>query len=464
VKPILVIQMQRMGDLILSFPLFLWLERSFPGTPIWVMAEPMFSGPLAPLSPAVRYFGFHQAAELKDHSFSLVINLSHRPESMELAGSLDCEELLGGYSRDGVTRINGVWQEYRTSLTHNNRHNRFHWAELNSLDVIPRKIMASTQWPEARRMPEQTNRVGLFLGASEADKRPAAMFWAQLIACLEKLGMAPMLLGGPSEVVLGKEVQRLARRPVASACGTLRLEQLAMLGQSLALVITPDTGPMHLSAWTGLRTINLSMGPVHAWETGPYQPGHLVMRAAYSCVGCWKCRYDAPRCHGPFAPERVARVAEEFRYGRHDRLRGMRLPGLDLSLSGRGQGHYVLEPLVPRQTCTALIGQYWQTFWLHAFAQASELACVEASRAIFAVNPSLIKLMIRHSLALLFNISRLAQRPEEFRSATLLRVSPALQPLASYLETHLTNHDLSSVALKRAVGLVELHLLILRSA
>ena len=38
-KPILVIQMQRMGDLILSFPLFLWLMRRYPGHPLWIRSE-----------------------------------------------------------------------------------------------------------------------------------------------------------------------------------------------------------------------------------------------------------------------------------------------------------------------------------------------------------------------------------------------------------------------------------------
>ncbi|WP_348981287.1 hypothetical protein [Salidesulfovibrio onnuriiensis] len=50
-KPVLVLQMQRMGDLILSFPLFLWLERAFPGHPVWVVAEEGFYKPLMPLAP-----------------------------------------------------------------------------------------------------------------------------------------------------------------------------------------------------------------------------------------------------------------------------------------------------------------------------------------------------------------------------------------------------------------------------
>ncbi|MDP3428767.1 MAG: glycosyltransferase family 9 protein, partial [Desulfomicrobium sp.] len=284
-KPILVIQMQRMGDLILSFPLFLWLERVFPGHRVWVMAEPAFARPLMRLSPQVRYLDYAHGDELRAEAFHLVINLSHRPESMTLAGSLRSEKLVGGYIRDGVTRIAGDWQEYRLSLTNNNRHNHFHWADLNALDVVPLQTLAATRWPEPRVMPREVRQVGLFLGASEPDKRPTAVFWAALVKELERRALVPVLLGGPAEIALCREVQRLAARPVASACGSLGLDRFAMFGQNLAAMITPDTGPMHLAAWSGLMVLNLSMGPVHAFETGPYQPGHVVLRSARDCVG-----------------------------------------------------------------------------------------------------------------------------------------------------------------------------------
>ena len=75
-------------------------------------------------------------------------------------------------------RVAGAWQKYRMSLVHNNRHNRFHWADMNALDVIPAPVMAGTRWPEPRCMPPDVRRVGLFLGASAAEKRPSASFWA----------------------------------------------------------------------------------------------------------------------------------------------------------------------------------------------------------------------------------------------------------------------------------------------
>lgn len=457
-KPILVIQMQRMGDLILSFPLFLWLERTFPRHPIWVMAEPQFAAPLARLSPMVRYLGGAQRGQVDREKFFLVINLSHRPESRDLAGRLDTEALVGGYTRGGVTRIAGDWQEYRASLTHNNRHNRFHWADLNALDVIPLPTMAGTRWPAPRIMPVSLRKIGLFLGASEPGKHPTARFWADLVRELERRHWIPVLLGGPAEKALGREVQSLAGHAVASACGTLGLDQFALFGQSLAAMITPDTGPMHLAAWSGLRVLNLSMGPVHAWETGPYQPGHVVLRAARDCVGCWQCRFGRPRCHDPFAPSRVARILEAMLKQESRDLAGLTPPGLEILRSGRaGRGLYDLASFCPRARASHSLGVYWQAFWLHALGLGQETACRHAAAGLRDRHEGLVQSMIRASLAVLRNLSSAPAEPDAY-VAGWAHVSPALRPLSGYAATHLANHDFSPASLRRVVELAEQHL------
>lgn len=47
--PVLVLQLQRMGDLILTFPLLSRLKQRWPGHPVWVVAEPQFFRELMPL-------------------------------------------------------------------------------------------------------------------------------------------------------------------------------------------------------------------------------------------------------------------------------------------------------------------------------------------------------------------------------------------------------------------------------
>ena len=368
-KPILVLQMQRMGDLILSFPLFLWLQRQYPDTPVWVAAEQTFSTPLMPVSPQVRFISWSDTSALRNQSFTTILNLSIRPEAAELAGQLASETKLGPVMDRGVLRVLGPWQLYRTGIVKNNYYNRFHWADLNALDMVELERMGSTRFDEPRQLDPGATKVGLFLGASDTAKRPDAAFWAELVRELLGRGLRPVLFGGPGEVELGAEVARLAQVPVLNLCGKLGLDELSIAGQTLALFITPDTGPMHLAAWTGLRCLNLSMGNVNPWETGPYAPGHYVLRADMDCAkGCWTCDQKSLLCHDPVVASRVAGLAGRIVAGDGpDKLGKMRLPGLALFRTGRdSHGLHALDRLdaaIP--DATDRLSRFWQEWFGH---------------------------------------------------------------------------------------------------
>lgn len=299
--PILVLQMQRMGDLVLTFPLLLWLSRCYPGHPLHVVAEESFSSPLLPVSPPAAYVSWSDAASgaLDGQHYRLVVNLSIRREAARLAGRLSADGVLGPVlGADGALRVRGAWQLYRASLVQNNRHNRLHWADLNALDIVPFSATQNTHFALPREPQEHNARsVGVFVGASEPGKRPDAAFYAGLLRELLDRGLRPVLLGGPGDVPVAAEVRALFDHPALDLVGKLTLAELVAAGASLSLLITPDTGPMHVAAWTGLKTLNLSVGNVNPWETGPYQPGHLVLRSGASCAhGCWACGQKSALC------------------------------------------------------------------------------------------------------------------------------------------------------------------------
>ena len=119
--PILVLQMQRMGDLLLSFPLLARLRGQYPDNPIWVTGEELFFKPLMELSPTATYFNYQNAPVAPGLKFHLVVNLSHRPEAAALAGKAETEELVGPYlDKQGALRLRGDYQLDRASLPHNN--------------------------------------------------------------------------------------------------------------------------------------------------------------------------------------------------------------------------------------------------------------------------------------------------------------------------------------------------------
>lgn len=454
--PNLVIQLQRMGDLVLSFPLISWLARLEPDHPVWVVAEPSFSDALMPLAPDAVFFPPEAAARLEqDVSFHRVINLSHRPDAARLAGSVRSESLLGAWSRGDETRVRGAWSLYRASLVHNNRHNRLHWADLDALDAVDPHVLRRSVWPEPRR--PEGGRVGLFVGASETAKRPDPLFWATLAERLLRRGHRPVFLGGTAEAASGEKAARLAGLPLANLCGRFRLDELVRFMRELDLLVTPDTGPMHVGAWAGALTLNLSMGPVNAWETAPFPPGHFVLRPSASCTGCWRCtRPDnagEPPCKKPFVPERVASLV-------HALLRGdphlPALPGLHLLQTRRSsQGLFDLTLpsgellLSPR----AALGEFWKQWFLDRLGGPPG-RLEDARRQLAATHPvgsELLRKALPRFQARVAGVLRSRALPSDFWR----QAPPLLRPLSGYLQMDLENSDFSREAWRHALESME---------
>ena len=447
-KPILVIQMQRMGDLIMTFPLLLWLARRFPGREIIVVAEPRFYRDLAILGPAVTYVPFSDQKRILGREYSLVINVSHRREGAFLAGKVRAEEKFGPYADENDhLYIQGNWQLYRASLVDCNRHNTFHWAELNALDVIPPDDVRATSWPVPRHLPGHNPKVGIFLGASQDEKRPVVSFWGDLAKGLLNRGMRPVLLGGPGEQELGRLVAAGLDVPVLNLAGTTSLEQFARIGQTLQLMITPDTGPMHLAVWTGLRTLNLSMGPVNPWETGPYQGGHFILRTTMSCSGCWSCRFESPRCTRTFDARKIVRLVDEVIRHRENNLQKMTFTGLELMRSSRRRGLYWLDRVgpAPKQvSCRQALDRFWHCVWKWHFGACDEEQARRAASECVSAFPVLVAKMRSRLLALcrIFVSQSVRERSADHDLLDRQDI-PALAPCVRFARLTLENGNFS---------------------
>jgi len=70
------------------------------------------------------------------------------------------------------------------------------------------------------------------------------------------------------------------------------------------MVITTDSGPMHLACAVGTPVVAL-FGPTDPARTGPYGRGHTVIRANLSCMPCFLKKCPTARCMQEIAPEHV---------------------------------------------------------------------------------------------------------------------------------------------------------------
>ncbi|MDR1857814.1 MAG: glycosyltransferase family 9 protein [Desulfovibrio sp.] len=451
--PLLILQLQRMGDIILTFPLVDALRGALPKHPILVVADPAFSGPLSSLAPQVTFVSPNRLPDIARGRYHLAINLSSAPRAAECLGSVEAGTKLGPAMERKGLRIHGPWQLYRASLTQNNRHNRFHWSDLHALDLAP---MAG---PDLFGHPPRTHgkgdrlRVGLVLGASEEAKRPDADFWARLAMRLAREGIWTILLGGKAEESLGAQVAAKAKLPDANMCGRLSLEGLARTLRILDLCVTPDTGPMHLADRLGVPVLNLSMGPVNARETGPVSPGQTVLRAAMSCAGCWQCtRLQAP-CRQRFTAAAVAQAILSLLKG----ARPERTLRLTFLATARGDhGLHRLDPV--HQDAGLSCRDALETFWQAAFLALHGVQDDTASKRLgelAAAHPVLHDRMRRHLLEILAGCASHTRRRETTAPKFWMERPPCVRLFTGYLHMALQNGDHDASAWRTVLGHLE---------
>ncbi len=454
-KPILVIQLQRMGDLILSFPLFLWLHRHYPGRRIRVLARRIFFEGLLPISPSVDYIDPDCWSRFCKDEYFLSVNLSLGQEAAKMHAAVCSEEKIGPIYENNSLRILGNWQLYRASLVHNNRYNLMHWADMNALDCVPLSVLQKTRWQ--RPSDSSGKKIGLFIGASQAEKRPDAAFWKELAGELIKRNCFPVLLGGEAEKELAAEIitPELAKVPVF--CGHFSLSALADFCKTLDLFVTPDTGPMHLAAWVGVRVLNLSLGPVKSWETGPYQSGHFILSSSLSCRGCWECDKETIACRDAFVPKRVAALIGEIVKNNGSRLEKIKPSGLDLFVSSRFlSGLYALKPFHFSKTADMACSEFWQAFFGYIFGVVDEDGVLQAGREIRDNFPCLFTEMNNGLVQLVSQMNLCRRKPSAVLDFDFWRECvPQLRILSGYIQLFMQNEGLSRESFLRSLELVE---------
>ena len=92
----------------------------------------------------------------------------------------------------------------------------------------------------------------------------------------QELGIGVILTGGEAGPL--DRIRAQMKTEAVNLGGRTTLRDLAFLYSEAALVITTDSGPMHLAAAVGTPVIAL-FGPTDPARTGPYGPGHRVIRS-----------------------------------------------------------------------------------------------------------------------------------------------------------------------------------------
>ncbi len=126
----------------------------------------------------------------------------------------------------------------------------------------------------------------IVVGTSKPEKDWLPERWAEVADALhDTYGMQVVLVGGRSERELAAErrVLELAKNKPRSELGS-GLRKLVSILDASALVLSPDTGPLHMTVALDRPVISL-MGYTNPKRTGPYRRFHDLIVDAYGDPG-----------------------------------------------------------------------------------------------------------------------------------------------------------------------------------
>lgn len=128
----------------------------------------------------------------------------------------------------------------------------------------------------------------LVVGANWPNKRWPAKYFAALSDWLYERGIVPIIVGnGAVDAATAADIKAMCEIPPIDLVDRTSLKQLAYVVQNAEAVVGGDTGPVHLSAGLGTKTVML-MGPTDANRNGPYGQLENAIEVDRPCKYCWK--------------------------------------------------------------------------------------------------------------------------------------------------------------------------------
>ena len=166
-------------------------------------------------------------------------------------------------------------------------HNGFTW--------LPERPAAAAAI-KARWNPGPARWIALQPGARWLNKRWPAEHFAELTRrlAMERADVRFAVLGGKDDQPLAETVCRTAPERCLNLAGQTSLTEMIEWLRLCDLMVTNDTGPMHVAAALGKPVVGV-FGPTEPRRTGPYGQLDRVVQHHLPCVPCLKSRCAWPQ-------------------------------------------------------------------------------------------------------------------------------------------------------------------------
>lgn len=263
---------------------------------------------------------------LKNEAYDLIIQLPQYNASFyrQIRDILYFRLIIGipcgfGWKMDGVFIFRKSQEKFIDQINERDRINNIlksNGLVINPVDAFPFEItdfdtkLVNSQYSLAGMNPERLN-IGIVVGAKRPQNRWPIMYFMQVVEYLnQKYNI--VFIGGPEDKELVKPL--LSLNNTYTFCGELTPIQSGLMMQNCALILSNDTGPMHLAYSFGVPVLALFSNRdfPNRWYP-PLNGINKVIRAeSVPCSVCFSEVCDNNICMQKITPEDVIEVLEEM--------------------------------------------------------------------------------------------------------------------------------------------------------
>jgi len=345
---ILVIRRKGLGDALVTLPAVRHLAAAWPDAPLDLVIDRPFAALVQDLVPEVSVLswppdgpGASWLLRLRQAEYDLVIDYLGNPRTAFWTA------ITGAPVRVGYDLPRRRWA-YNVRVPRNRQGSRavVQFAGEAFLDPLralglrpgpwrpgggrlsttPERELSAPLGAEYRRWdaawpPSEGPRIALMFSASWPAKAWPAREGAGLYRLLQAAGLDPVLVCGPQDTELARELRAAA--PEARFAPPTDLRELAHLLSRCQVFVGTDNGPRHLAAWLGVATVTV-FGPTSPRGWNPDDPRHVAVTRNVACAPCelMRCPVAGHPCLDDLPAATVAAAVYDLLAAGFDRRSG----------------------------------------------------------------------------------------------------------------------------------------------
>jgi ADP-heptose:LPS heptosyltransferase len=307
-KKILVIRFSSIGDIVLTTPVIRCLKKQLEDCEIHYLTRDAFK-PVLQNNPHIdKIITIKNAVgeaipELKNEAYSHIVDLHKNFRSLQVRSKLKVKTA----SFPKLNLKKWLLVNFKINLMPDMHIVDRYFKAVENLGVVndgqgldyflsKSDVVGMEQLPESHR----DGYIAMVIGGKHKTKQLPGEKATELLSGLD---YPALLLGGAEERDEGESIEQLFGGRVYSVCGKYSINQSAWLVKQARVVITGDTGLMHIAAAFGKPVISIWGNTVPALGMYPYMPGKKGRYGIYevnglSCRPCSKIGYNAcPKKH-----------------------------------------------------------------------------------------------------------------------------------------------------------------------